>query len=379
MAAGQIDRAAMEQFMAERGLDVLLLMDPALGQHLTGWMPMEHRDFAVEERALMFVFLSGGEPFVVYRNAALPAGHRLEAIEDIYPCGLMLAEKTEVLIEQLQRRGFEGGTIGAEMDLLPAMVYARLLATFPGSQFVDAAAFSRNLRAAKDERQLRCIRKALEATEDGLQTMLRELARRISDTGSVPVQEIRDLYRQTILRHGVQQFDAQGWVEAGGLYERGQLTLFDLVACYGGLLSDFCVPFFLDDEAPPELLERAAIGGRIIGTVAEVIKPGMSGTEAEASADAALMQEFGDEYEALDIMSRWVVHGLGITIHEEPRIGRDYRHECRTEARELIRFEPGVVISIEIVGLMEQMYEMTPEGFSRMGEMPARVYTFADA
>ena len=78
-------------------------------------------------------------------------------------------------------------------------------------------------------------------------------------------------------------------------------------------------------------------------------------------------------------MERWVIHGLGIPIHEEPRIGRDYRHECRTEAKEIIRFDPGVVISIEIAGLMEQMYEMTPQGLVRMGEMLARVYSFADA
>ncbi len=379
MAVERIDRGAIEQFVRDRELDVLLLMDPALGQFMTGWMPLEHRDFAVEERALMFVFLSDAEHFVVYRNAALPEAHRLDAIQDIYSCGLMLAEKTQVLIEQLQQRGFKSGTIGAEMDLLPALVYERLYETFPGSRFVDAAAFSRNLRAAKDEHQLRCIRKALAATEDGLQTMLRELARRISDTGSAPVQAIRDLYRQTILSHGVQQFDAQHWVETGGVYARGDLVLFDLVACYGGLLSDFCVPFFLDDQAPPELLERAEIGRRIIDTVAEVIKPGMAGAQAEAAADAALEQEFGDQYETLDIMSRWVIHGLGITIHEEPRIGRDYRAECRTEAKEIIRFDPGVVISIEIAGLMEQMYEMTPQGLARMGEMLARVYSFADA
>ena len=44
----------------------------------------------------------------------------------------------------------------------------------------------------------------------------------------------------------------------------------------------------------------------------------------------------------------------------------------------IIRFDPGTVVSVEICGLMEQMYLMTADGFQRMGNMIARVHTFAD-
>lgn len=373
-----IDRHKIDDFMAEHRLDALILMNPALGHIWTGTMPLEHRDFTLEERALIFVFLRDSAPFIVYRNAALPKGFKVHGVPDIHPCGLMLAEKSKVLVDQLRKRGFGGGNIGIEKDLIPALPVDELSGAFADARFSDVSAFSRQLCVPKTEFQINCIRKALAASERGIMAVLSELAKKLESQDTTPAQAIRDLYRRTILEQGVQLFDAEHWVAITGTFKRGQCWTLDLVTCYRGMLSDFCVPLVLDSEAPPELLERSKIGQCIIKTIAEAVKPGMSGAAADAAVDASLEKAFGSQYEELDIRNRWVIHGLGLNIHEEPRLGRDYRHESRTRAKRIIHFEPGTVVSIEICGLMEQMYLMGASCFERMGEMPARVYTFAD-
>jgi len=373
-----IDRDKVDSFMAEHKLDVLILMDPALGHLWTGVMPLEHRDFALEERALIFVFLRRSSPFIVYRNATVPAGFKVDGVPDVCPCGLMLAEKSTVLADQLRKRGFTAGRVGIEKDLVPALAIEELSAAFPGSRFSDVSAFSRQLRVPKTDFQINCIRKALDASERGILAVLSELAKRLDSEETTPAQGIRDLYRRTILDQGVQLYDAEHWVDITNTFKRGRRLTLDLVTCYHGMLADFCVPLVLDDRAPDELVQQSGMGQRIIRTIAEAIKPGMTGAEAERAADSSLEESFNKEYEVLDIRSRWVVHGIGLNIHEEPRIGRDHRDASRTEAKRIIRFVPGTVVSIEICGLMEQMYLMTASGFERMGRMVARVYTFAD-
>ena len=148
-----------------------------------------------------------------------------------------------------------------------------------------------------------------------------------------------------------------------------------MVTCYDGYVSDFCLPFYMGKNPPEELISRSRIGQKIIENIASTIKPDMSGEIAEKAIDTRLKKIFGSEYEFLNIQARWVTHGLGIRIHEEPLLGRDYRAKSRSFAKEIICFEKGCVISVEICGLMEQMYKMTGRGLVRMGKMKAKLYS----
>ncbi len=86
-----------------------------------------------------------------------------------------------------------------------------------------------------------------------------------------------------------------------------------------------------------------------------------------------------DAYDAQGIEDRWVIHGVGIRIHEEPLLGADYRDASRAIPKKTIRFQKGCAVSIEIRGLMEQMHCMGQDGFVPMGTMRPRLYTPADS
>ena len=363
----------IRDFMAEYDVDLSILMSPALAEYATGLMPLEHRDFCPEERSMIFVLLRDGDPFVVYRNREVPAGVSFTTIPDVYPCELMLPEKTEVLLREIARRGFVKGNIGVERDSMPTLVRESLARAFPAADFVDISPLSRQLIVPKDEEQLSCIERALAASEDGLNTMFGELTSRTDSEAPVTLQELYDLYRETISRYRVQCFDSYHLVQEG-IFERKQMKIFDIVTSYRGYLADIALPYYFGADPPKELVDRVEIGRKIIATIASAVTLNMTGEVAEKTIDATLREVFGGEYDPLEIAERWVIHGLGLRIHEEPLLGADYRARSRDFARKIARFEKGCVISIEIRGLMEQMHKMTDAGLVPVGKMAPRLY-----
>jgi len=379
-ARHKIDLVQIREFLAARNLDLYIAMDPMLGHFMTGWMPLEHRDWAVHERALVFVFPRVGEPFIVFRTNFRPEQlpglqKRVPEISDIYPAPLMLDEKMDVLVEQLRKRAFRGGRIGLEMDLAPALVYRRLQDAFPASEFVDVSAFSRQLMAAKDAEQIACMKHALEATEEGIRAMLREFKRRLAAEASVPRADIVKVYRETLLARAVQPNADEHFANPQGVYKRGQKVGFDLCNRHAGLVSDFCVQVYLGDQAPPELIAKTHTGRQIIDTVVQTLRPRSTAAEAESACDAALKRTFGPRCETERLGDWWQVHGLGIGIHEEPLLGHGNRGACRRPAKEIVRFDLGGVFNVELPGFGEETFVVEPDRIARLGTMRTGVYT----
>jgi Xaa-Pro aminopeptidase len=336
----------------------------------------ELRDWAPEERALIFVFLRQGEPFVVFRNTKFktPYYQPLQAIKDIYPCHLILDEKSKVLVRQLKKRGFQSGRIGIELDMMPVRTYGYLQKAFPRAAFCDVSAFSRSLRVIKDEHQIACVQKAPHATEKGVIAMFRNILNVFPKKGWVSSWELERIFRKTLLEDDAQVYDEEVGMDDRQL-KRGDYTIFDRVARYNGLLSDFCLGIYLGQRLPPELQQQHDRALAIIDTLAPVLRPGMTIGEAEGVSDKSLKKAFGNSYVREEIAERWVVHGIGIAIHDEPRFGRDYRGDSRKDARRTIRLEPGVVIVIEICGFGEEVFLMTKNGLQKMHHLRTGIYT----
>ena len=370
----RLDLQKIRACMAEYGVDLAILMSPALAEYATGLMPLEHRDFCPEERSMIFAVFRDHDPFVVFRNRTLYRGVDFTTISDVYPCELMLPEKIEVLVREITERGFVSGNIGVEADSMPTMVRESLAVAFPDAEFVDISPLSRQLIVPKDEEQLMCIERALAASEEGMSAMFHELTSRADTAASVSLQDMYDLYRETISPYRVQCFDAYHLVQDGAV-KPGEMKVFDIVTSYKGYLADIALPYYFGDDPPGELVDRVEIGRKIIATVASAVALNMTGEAAEKTMDSSLRDVFASQYDPLDIAERWVIHGLGLRIHEEPLLGADYRAASRDFAKKVIRFEKGCVISIEICGLMEQMHRMTDTGMLPLGRMEPRLYS----
>ena len=188
-----------------------------------------------------------------------------------------------------------------------------------------------------------------------------------------------NLYRQTLLEHGVQPYDEEPFSRAEGLYKKGETLAFDLFSRYKGFVSDFAVQFYLGDTVPPELVERTERAWKIIDIIVQTIQPGMAGIEAEAACDAALTHVFGDRYESEGIVDWWMTHGLGMGIHEEPLLGADVGggrkiRECTRAFKETVRFEPGLVFNVELLGFGEETFVVQDKGITRLGSLRTGVY-----
>jgi hypothetical protein len=101
----------------------------------------------------------------------------------------------------------------------------------------------------------------------------------------------------------------------------------------------------------------------------------MKAAEAEAACDAALKRTLGGRYEAEKIEDWWQIHGLGIGIHEEPLLGAENRGACRREAKQIVRFDPGVAFNVELCGFGEETFVVEQDRIARLGTMRTGVYT----
>ena len=78
-----------------------------------------------------------------------------------------------------------------------------------------------------------------------------------------------------------------------------------------------------------------------------------------------------------------MIPGLGIGIHKEPILGADVGggrtpRECGRAFREIVRFDPGVVFNVELLGFGEEMFVVEKNEIKRLGTMRTGVYTLHD-
>jgi Xaa-Pro aminopeptidase len=93
-----------------------------------------------------------------------------------------------------------------------------------------------------------------------------------------------------------------------------------------------------------------------------LVRPGMSKREVYG----ACVQNF----QHLDEYVFWI-HGVGLDVHEEPRIGTLL--PTSVNVRPEITFEAGQVLALEPSRLVEDLYVLTQDGFTRLCKLPQEI------
>jgi Xaa-Pro aminopeptidase len=297
----------------------LLVSAPANVVYLTGFSSSNAAVLVEPDRVLLFSDFRYAEA-----ARAVEGAEFVQAARDLYT----------FLAEQLS------GRIGFEAEVVSYRQHASLYAG--GIELVPRYGLVEALRAVKDEDEIAVIRRSAEITSQALERFAEE-----QFTGRTE----RDLaWRLDQLFH---EFGGEGpsfeSIVAGGpngarphsrptdrKIEPGETVVIDAAARVGAYKAD-CTRTFATGPLPDRLQEAYDVCLRAQLAALDSIRPGMSGVDADLSA-----REVIDEAGLGEHFGHGLGHGLGLEVHEAPRLSRESR-DILAE-RHVVTVEPGIYL-----------------------------------
>jgi Xaa-Pro aminopeptidase len=248
--------------------------------------------------------------------------------------------KTEDLVRDsaaaVAQRWPDGAALGYQAGSISHAAYRQLRRGHRG-RLRDVGARVSSLRAVKDAAEIAAVRRACEVIDEAL--------RRVAATGLVGRSEaevawqisveLRDLGAEgpsfdTIVAAGAHGAMAHA-VPGARRIAAGELVVIDAGARVDGYCSDITRTFAAGDVGDDErLVYDVVLRAQLAGLAA--VRPGVEGRTADAAArDVIVAAGYGDEF------GHGTGHGVGLEIHESPRLGRRSRD----------RLAPGMVVTVE--------------------------------
>jgi Xaa-Pro aminopeptidase len=297
----------------------LLVSAPANVVYLTGFSSSNAAVLVEPDRVVLFSDFRYAEA-----ARAVDGAEFVQAARDLYT----------FLAEQLS------GRVGFEAEVVTYRQHASLHAG--GIELVPRYGLVEALRAVKDEDEIAVIRRAAEITSQALERFAEEQFTGRSE---------RELaWRLDQLYHELggegPSFES---IVAGGpngarphsrptdrKIEPGETVVVDSAARVGAYKAD-CTRTFATGPLPDRLQEAYDVCLRSQLAALDAIRPGVSGVDADLSArevieEAGLGEHFG----------HGLGHGLGLEVHEAPRLSRESRDTLAE--RHVVTVEPGIYL-----------------------------------
>ncbi len=243
----------------------------------------------------------------------------------------------EVLASLAGRVGFEGDTVTVNQ-------FERVLKPMEHIAWVPADGLLRELRMVKSDEELAAIRRAAHLTDEAMARVPEMLRPGMTEA------DLAWALEKYMREHGAEglafpiivafgENSALPHAEPGERRLKQDMALcIDMGARVDGYCADLTRSFWYGPHPPEAYLRaweavRAALTAALVSAV-----PGVSGREVDAAARDTL-----GVYGLADAFLHSVGHGVGLAIHEYPRLSR--RAFDVLEARHVITVEPGVYLS----------------------------------
>jgi Xaa-Pro aminopeptidase len=328
--AARLDAA--RSVMAERGLDVLLVGEPANRRYLSGFAG--HDDSAQASSGWVVLTPTHGY-FLTTFNYFAGVEQTVRHLEPVQAKPRML----DALVELLRQT--PGATIGFEGGWVSFDLYDRLRKDLPAARRLESVGeLVEELRAVKDEAEIAALRRAIAATDRAYVDVI---------AGLRPGQTEREV--AWAIEKRLRELGAEGMafgpsVAAGphaavphheptdDAIKAGEPVWIDLGALLDGYCGDLTRSFCLE-SAPPDYLATYELVQRAQEAALRGLRAGLTGQEADALArDVIATAGRGDEF------GHGLGHGIGLAIHERPRVGREVEERLRPGT--IVTVEPGV-------------------------------------
>ncbi len=235
-----------------------------------------------------------------------------------------------------------GGRIGFESSLLDFKTYDFLSRQWPGVTWVPLDEMVEPLLMVKDRGEIASLRKAIAVTENVLEAILKEIKTGVTES------EIAGRLGYLIRKLGGEKesFEtivASGW--RGALphgrpsdkkLEKGDFIILDFGAVVDGYHADMtrtvCLGSPSDDQRRVYDIVHEALRRATAAT-----KAGVRAHDIDEAARAYITSEgFGP------LFNHGLGHGIGLDIHEAPRIGQHI--DYRVEVNNVFTIEPGIYL-----------------------------------
>jgi Xaa-Pro aminopeptidase len=315
--------AAVRERLETEGLDALLVSGPENRRYLSGFTGT----------AGTVLITARGSWFITDFRYVDQAKQQCEGFEVVNQGTSFV----ETLADLLRADGVK--RVGFEQDILTYGEVERLrgIEDQAGAKLVPTSGIVESLRQIKDAQELQCIERAARIADEAFAHMLEWL--RPGVTEAEAALELETAMRRlgasgvaftTIVASGERSALPHG-VASNKVIERGDLVTFDFGAVYEGYCSDLTRTVVMGppSERQKEIYDivlqaqRAALEGA---------RPGLTGRELDAIARGYIEERgYGDAF------GHSLGHGLGLAVHEEPRVSR--------QGEEVLK--PGMVVTIE--------------------------------
>jgi Xaa-Pro aminopeptidase len=339
----------LAKLVAERKLDQLFVSDLTNVRYLTGFTGTNgacligggelvfFTDFRYTERA---------------KDEVSPEWERPKAERELVP----------------QIVGRMSGKVGFEDAKLSVRQLARLeAAAGEDVELLPAGDLVEQLRAVKEPEELKRIQAAAELT-DGVYTwaLERGLAGHTErDVARACEARLRELGAEPSFppivaagENGALPHAEPGDREIGS----GELVVFDMGALLDGYCSD-CTRTFATGDPGDEAREVYELVQRAQAAALEAVRPNASGKEVDAVAREIIAEAgYGDRF------GHGLGHGVGLEVHEGPRLATTSEDELREG--NVVTVEPGVYLPGRFGVRIEDLVAVTAEGHRNLSSTP---------
>ena len=316
----------------------------------------------VDEKTCFYLsefLFSDGMIFVTRKNAYLFTDFRyLEAAEtEARGCRVSTANRYEEIRKIIEDEAIK--TIGFEDDLLPVCTLERFKKEFSSCSFVPMGGTVRTLAEYKDEREMTLVREAQAITDEAFAAVLALLRPEMTETDVAAELEYQMKKRgasgtsfDTIAVSGTNSARPHG-VPRPVTLEKGFLTM-DFGCIYHGYCSDMTRTVVIGkaDAEMKKVYETVLAAQR---AALAAVRAGMTGAELDKAA-RELISAAGYE----GCFGHGLGHGVGIYIHENPRISPSGRTALSTG--HIFTVEPGIYLKGKYGVRIEDMVQMTEKG-----------------
>ena len=331
--------------VAERELDQLFVSDLLNVRYLTGFTGTNGACLVGRGELIFFT------DFRYTERARAEVGYeweRPEAERELIP---------QIVAQMKGRVGFEDAKLSVRQ-------LARLeAAAGEGVEFLPAGDLVEQLRAVKEPEELERIAAAAELTDGVYEWALeRGLAGRTErDVARACEARLRELGAEpsfppivAAAANGALPHAEPGEREIGS----GELVVFDMGALLDGYCSD-CTRTFATGDPGDEGREVYELVQHAQTAALEAVRPGANGKEVDAVA-----REIIDEAGHADHFGHGLGHGVGLEVHEAPRLATTSEDELREG--NVVTVEPGVYLPGKLGVRIEDLVVVTGDGYRNL-------------
>lgn len=338
----------LQKLMENNGYDAVIVSSDINRQYMTGFAFSDGYVLVTSKKSYILTDFRYAE---AAKACAGTAGYEI-----IEPNDSMLTEMEFLLREN------GAATVAVEDATLPCAAFERIRAAMPEIKLcAGASAAIDGLRLFKSDEEIEYMQKAQDIADDAFSHLLRAMK---PDMTEVEVALELEFYMRS---HGAQGLAFDTIAVSGSAssmphgvprnvkLEPGFLTL-DFGARYNGYCSD---------------MTRTVVIGKADSEMKKLYRTVL--TAQQAALDAA---HIGIGCRRLDSVARSIInvagyrgcfghslgHGVGMYIHENPRISPTVAESEKLQARQVVTCEPGIYIAGKYGCRIEDMYTLLPDG-----------------